>query len=175
MSYFEDLSDYAYSRSEFNRLGTKNVGWLDTAHEFPIGTPTEDLLDLVWDYCKVSIAQTRGIHECQRCPSGTSHFVERNGQHLLLGSAEIRVFAKGGVIYAAPTLVYHYISVHHYAPPDEFVRALGDGPRPPSQEYFDRLEELGLEWNETSAPDTKPRRFRSVRLRDGQTERIDLP
>jgi hypothetical protein len=58
----------------------------------------------------------------------------------MLGAAEIRVFAKDGVAYAAPTLVYHYVSVHHYKPPDEFVRALREGPLPSSPEYFERLK-----------------------------------
>jgi hypothetical protein len=174
MAYFEDLSDYAHFRSEYRR-GTKNVGWLDSAHEFPKTVPTEELLDLIWQYCKLSVAQTRGIHECEMCASNTSHYVLRNGQPLLLGSAEIRVFAKDGFIYAAPTLIYHYVSVHHYRPPDEFVRALGEGPRPHSREYFERLEELGLKWNKTSAPEIKPRRFRFVRSQDGRIERIEMP
>jgi hypothetical protein len=111
MSYFKDLSDYSYFRSG-NRPTTKNVGRLDSAHEFPKTVPTEELLDLIWHYCKFSVAQTRGIHECEMCASNTSHYVLRNGQPLFLGSAEIRVFAEDGFIYAAPTLVYHYVSVH---------------------------------------------------------------
>jgi hypothetical protein len=175
MAYFEDLSDYTYFRLEFYRPRTKNVGWLDSAHEFPKTTPTHELLDLIWDYCKISVAQSRGLHDCEYCTSGSSNYVIRNGQPLLLGTSEIRVFAKDGVIYAAPTLIYHYVFVHHYRPPDEFVRALREGPRPPNQEYFERLNELGLEWNNTSAPDVKPRRFRFARSQNGQIERIELP
>jgi hypothetical protein len=96
MSYFEDLSDYTY----FSRVScarTKNVGWLDSAHEFNNAAPTEELLDSIWDFCKVSVAQTRGIHECGWCPTGPSHYVERKGEKLMLGAAEIRVFAKDGV------------------------------------------------------------------------------
>jgi hypothetical protein len=62
-----------------------------------------------------------------------SNHAERHGQVKLIGSAEIRAF--GDVIYAAPTLIYHYVLVHHYKPPSDFVRALLTGPRPDSDAY----------------------------------------
>ncbi len=68
---------------------------------------------------------------------------------LKLGSAEIRVFGNGGKIYAAPNLIYHYVTVHGYKTPDEFVSALKEGPLPGSKEYFDRLHSLGLRCSKT--------------------------
>ena len=111
MTYFEDLSDYSFGRAIFFRPVTRNVGWLGKGYAFETAQPTEDLLDLVWRYCKVSIAQTRGIHECEFCPSGDWYQGERKGEKLLLGTSEIRVFGKNGLIYAAPTLIYH-LSLH---------------------------------------------------------------
>jgi hypothetical protein len=73
------------------------------------------------------------------------------------GSAEIRVFGKRGKIYAAPTLLFHYVTVHHYKPPDEFLMALKEGPCPPEPEYFARLEALGLKWSKTSSSATQSR------------------
>src|SRR5260370_18393242 len=160
MTYFEDLSDYIYGGSRFRSLGTKSVGWLEPGYKFPRATPTNDLLDVVWEYCKISIAQTRGLHNCEFCPPGDWFFAERHGERLTLGSSEIRVFGTDGVIYAAPTLLYHYISAHHYKPPDEFVRALVAGPRPPNQEYFDQLHRLGLKCNETFVPAVNASRFK---------------
>jgi len=61
-----------------------------------------------------------------------------------LGYAEIRVFGKGGKLYEAPNMLYHYVTVHHYKPPDEFLQALKNAPAPPSSEYLSRLEALGL-------------------------------
>lgn len=60
---------------------------------------------------------------------------ERGGERLLLGTAEIRAYGANGVLYAAPTLIYHYVAMHHYQPPDEFVRAAMTGPRPPGDDY----------------------------------------
>jgi hypothetical protein len=59
-----------------------------------------------------------------------SYRSERNGEKLLLGSSEIRVFSRNGDIYAAPTLIYHYVNPHHYAPPGAFIQALNEGPVP---------------------------------------------
>jgi len=160
MTYFKDLSEYSYHGSVFYRPGTKNIGWLGSGHEFDVMEPSEEILSLVWDYCMISVAQMRGIHECEFCPSGDWEIGEKNGQKLILGAAEIRVFSKSGVIYAAPTLIYHYISTHHYKPPDEFLQALRESPRPPSDLYFEKLDEFGLEWNETSTPGPIYRRFR---------------
>jgi len=67
-----------------------------------------------------------------------------SGERIELGYAEIRVFGERGRIYAAPNLLYHYVIVHHYKPPEEFVHALKYSPCPPEPEYLSRLEALGL-------------------------------
>ena len=50
--------------------------------------------------------------------------VFKYGRETFLGSAEIRVQGKEGKVYAAPTLIYHYVAAHDYDPPQEFVEAL---------------------------------------------------
>jgi hypothetical protein len=154
MTYFEDLSKYEYHRGVDYREGTKNIGWLAAGHAFRIEEPTDAVLEGLWQFCKVSIAQTRGWHQCEFC-SEDSFSAERNGEKLALGTSEIRVFSKNDTIYAAPTLIYHYVERHHYKPPDEFLRAMLDGPAPNTKEYFDILHNLGLEWRWTSAPQGK--------------------
>jgi hypothetical protein len=153
MTYFEDLSPYIYCNLPLSGPRTRNVGWLGSTHAYGKAKPTEDLLDLLWNYCKVSVVQTRGIHECEFCPVGREHRdAERKGERLKLGSSEIRVFGSDGTIYAAPTLIYHYVSAHNYNPPQEFARALSEGPSPPSPDYFERLQEMELDWNKTFVP-----------------------
>jgi hypothetical protein len=101
----------------------------------------------------------RGYHICEFCPtslwaardlasalegfrdSDRLRLAGRNGEELLLGSAEIRVFGKDGLIYAAPNLIYHYVAVHHYKAPDEFLEAVGSRPGPLDPEYLARLED----------------------------------
>jgi hypothetical protein len=169
MSYFDDLSEYSYAGSKFHRPGTRNVGWLERGFDFEEtdADEDEDLLDLVWDYCTLSVAQTRGMHECDLCPGCASNVAERKGQKLLLGSAEIRVFSKEGTLYAAPNLIYHYMAAHAYLPPEEFIEAMKKGPQPWTHEYMARLHKLRLSWSRTPVPKTTPAPFRFVRTPDG--------
>ena len=172
MAYFSDLSFYTYSNGD-NARGTKNVGWLHAGHEFEKMAPTEETLDLLWSFCAVAVMPSRGGHPCDLCAPLQTVKTTRNGVNLLLGTSEIRVFSRKGDaltlrqrlreaessgliffqrsnvpydVYAAPSLIYHYVHAHHYKPPDEFLRALKDGPRPPDPEYFENLRELELEW-----------------------------
>lgn len=162
MAYFKDLSDYGYD-PEFVRPRTKAVGWLARGHELPTATPDEDLLDLLWLFCSISVAPMRGGHPCEFCLAPGTFQVERHGKRLLLGAAEIRVFSQKGITYAAPTLIYHYVAAHHYKPPDEFLDALENGPRPGSQQYTDALDAAQLEWRRTSKGSPKNRIFLSPR------------
>jgi hypothetical protein len=155
MAFFPDLSDYTYASSAFGRPGTKTVGWLAQGYDFPTMVANEEDLDLLWQYCSISVALMRGGHDCEFCPVGSARQAERNGEKRLLGVAEIRVFSRSGQIYAAPSLIYHYVAVHHYRPPDEFLQALREGPMPPDQEYFDALAGLNLEWSRTSGGNRK--------------------
>src|ERR1044071_2152082 len=103
MAYFEDLSDYVYAPG-LARPGTKAVGWLASGHGFPTMSPDKEVLALLWLYCSISVAPTRGVHDCEFCPGCCAYRAERNGERLLLGTAEIRVFSPDRRIYAAPTL-----------------------------------------------------------------------
>jgi hypothetical protein len=176
MTYFKDLSDYAFLSTGLGRksarllwLGhdapdtallrhaeTRNIGWLGPGHKYPTCVLADEILETLWQHCKVSVVQTRGFHRCEFCLGREFHRAKRRSEELTLGSAEIRVFSTSGIIYAAPNLIYHYASVHHYCPPDEFLTALREGLCPPEPAYFDRLTEIGLEWRIASVGE--PRR-----------------
>lgn len=159
MTYFKDLTEYEYSPHFLTMPAAKNVGWLQLGHDFEREKPTDEILDLLWESCSISVAQFRGIHPCEFCNPTQSVYAERHGKTLLLGTAEIRAFSPLGEIYAAPTLIYHYVQVHHYKLPDEFLNALRLGLRPPSSIYFEKLEELKLEWRSTTKGEFEPHRF----------------
>lgn len=171
MAYFPDLSAYSYFKGRLPIA--KNVGWLERGHDFETMAPAKETLDQLWSFLSVSAMQTRGIHRCDLCrPQQMVHAV-RNGVRRSLGSAEVRVFSRepdksllvrrlgelesGGLlfvsgsavpfsIFAAPTLIYHYVETHHYKPPDEFLRAMQEGPRPPAPAYFECLKKTNLYW-----------------------------
>ena len=198
MGHPPDLSPYCYCRDD---LRAKNVGWLQRGCEFDTMVPSEDTLDLLWSFCSISVMQSRGIHECDLCATPQTVHAARNGVRLLLGTSEIRVFSgESGTstrrrrirgiepsgllflrsptvsfsIFAAPTLIYHYVRTHHYKPPDEFLRALKGDPRPPSQEYFEHLRKLNLEWIKTSSPSANPSRVRFTKI-GGEIQRVEEP
>jgi hypothetical protein len=143
--YYADLTEYEYFRPPrqsghawdilglFRRKATTNrvlnVGWLDNEHEFRHGRIPADLLEYALKLCEAPVNQTKGLHHCPFCQesawAGSGGIIaERQGPRLLLGSAEIRVAGHGGLVYAAPNMIYHYMQAHQYLPPDEFIEAL---------------------------------------------------
>jgi len=130
MTYFPDLSPYSYvarTASEHER----NVGWLDAQHPFTTGDVPDIVLSKISALCRIPVNQTRGYHFCELCPQHKEPYtIERDGNKLTLGSAEIRVRGSGGIEYACPNLIYHYIKDHRYAPPQEFLHAVLSLPEP---------------------------------------------
>ena len=98
---------------------------------------------------------------------------KKRQERLLLGGAEIRVFSAEGTIFAAPTLIYHYIHTHSYDPPIQFCRAVMDLTPPPAEEYFEKLKRFGLEWEETPEPPLNPKRFKAEKI-DGQVRVVEV-
>jgi hypothetical protein len=165
MTYFQDLSPYTYTRMVATE---KNVGWLSQSIGPEIWEADDSFLDRVWRYCKISVAQTRGIHRCELCSSHASPVTKRGDESLILGSAEIRVFSLAGDVYAAPNLIYHYILDHHYRPPPEFTDAVRNGAAPESEGYFRMLADHGWTWEPTEKADARAgRRFRAVKTSTG--------
>ena len=159
MAYFPDLSAYKYASTE-GSVPTRNIGWLERGASFPVAEPTNELLDRLWRYCSLSVLPTRGLHPCPFCER-VGIVAEREGSKVLLGSAEIRIFdGAGTVAYAAPNLVYHYVAVHHYLPPAEFLEAIESGPLPPAPGYQEMLKRAQVTWIVTPPCDEEPIAFR---------------
>ena len=80
----------------------------------------------------------RGYHTCEFCNLTDSQWYnEQNGKYkgahwASIGNGEIRVWSKS-TVFAAPTLIYHYVVEHQYKPPNEFVEAILSG-EPDSEE-----------------------------------------
>jgi hypothetical protein len=145
-SFFSDLSPYRYRSTG---LGERllNVGWLARGHAFPVGQVPNEFVDRLWEYCNVPVMQTRGTNGCELCtPPDYGLIHTRHGaQTLELGTAEVWVFgAASDRIYAAPDLIFHYVTTHGYQPPSEFVDAVLRGKDPTSPEYLAALGELNL-------------------------------
>ena len=53
----------------------------------------------------------------------TDHVVFVSGQEIDVGNGEIRIADEDGLVFAAPTMILHYIVEHRYLPPDAFIEA----------------------------------------------------
>lgn len=105
-----------------------NVGWLDSPHAFTQAdtpcTVVEALLEIV---AGPPVNVMRGFHRCTFCPRGSTDSMISIGHRsgpVFLGHSEIRVPSRDGVMFAAPTLIVHYVVEHSYRPPGEFIAAV---------------------------------------------------
>lgn len=128
--YRPDLATYA--AYEWERwAGLVSIGWLDAAHEFTTGSLHTEAHERLRFLCgRRRVAITRGIFPCRFSPCVPAPIwpprrVTIDGAESMIGSAEIRVGIEGGkAAFAAPNLVIHYVEVHGYLPPQEFVSSL---------------------------------------------------
>ncbi len=147
MTYFADLTPYTYSPFDQDfGVPTLNVGWLDVSQPHVTGVTSAEFQKKLLDFCvyEHTVIHCFGFHTCEYCDDLASHFASvphPSGKPVTLGNGEIRVIGKSA-IYAAPTLIFHYVTVHNYKPPDEFVEAVLNGPGPGSEEHQAILAKL---------------------------------
>ena len=124
MAFFPDLSPYTYFPLVRGQR-MLNVGWLGAREPFATGPFASDVLDCIVDLCRSPWNLTMGAHECELCaPVAEQPSVPLWVDYWPSGNGEIHVEGDDGIVYAAPTLIYHYIRDHGYAPPEEFTAAL---------------------------------------------------
>ncbi len=144
MTYYEDLYPYEYF-ARFEPLGLQpvNVGWLDENKPFPKGETSLEFKAKLFEFCldKYVVQIARGFHTCQFCGVSEHEWYEQSKERygeeahwLSIGDGEIRVIGQS-TLYAAPTLIHHYVVEHNYKPPDEFIEAVFEGPAPGSKEH----------------------------------------
>jgi hypothetical protein len=102
------------------------IGWLSPLETFPTADADQKL---VQSLAELSVShrvnKTRGYHLCEFCKSPQPIELKLHTRGLLLGSAEMWIPSQDeSVIYAAPDLIVHYVNVHKYRPPQEFLDAV---------------------------------------------------
>jgi hypothetical protein len=124
MAVYQDLSPYDYSPSGIDMV---NVGWLGHGSAYPIGSVDARVLAELLNRAADPVNVMRGLHDCEFCDEESPIRIPAAvGIHerISLGTGEIHVVGEDGVVYAAPTLIVHYIERHGYMPPDVFMDAL---------------------------------------------------
>lgn len=141
MSYYEDLSFYNYRYYSEKEL---NIGWLQHGQPISVGKVPIGFIKKLKNYYKkeYAIMQTAGSHKCEFCGDIDDGY-----------SNEIRVLGLNGIIYAAPSMLKHYINKHKYLPPQEFIDAVMNGPVPGSDEYKLAIAKMPEFW-ERRKPDS---------------------
>lgn len=123
MTWYADLSPCDYFRPH-DPARLRAVGWLARGHDYPVGPVRKRVLTRLTKLCVApwSPVRFRGWHKCELCTGPTrSHF---------------NVFIPGSqFLYVCPELITHCISVHRYAPPEEFCKAVLACPPMGSDEY----------------------------------------
>ena len=126
--FFADLTPYEYGREE-PVSHILNVGWLSREHPFRSGETPAGLVEALRRWIATPVNLYRGRHLCEFCPEPVA-FLDRQGHRTIepppdtAGNGEIRVPGADGRVYVAPVLVAHYVEVHEYLPPPEFVEAV---------------------------------------------------
>lgn len=139
MTHFDDLSPYTYLDDDDEETlsvadgyvsyvpdGPRlNVGWLgDSCEPGPVDEVFAAALRAVVDHQRFNVM--RGMHACGLCDANPCQEPEtwdeavRSGA---LGCHEIRV-PGAGVVYAAPQMIWHYVTAHGYQPPAAFAAAV---------------------------------------------------
>lgn len=140
MAYYEDLTNYEYLDSRYGldeSYRVLNIGWIDGLHEFNRGNISDKLISSLWEYIIVPVNRTRGLHQDCVLDGQNKTFVAKFRKNTIkLGDSEIRVIdEQNKVVYASPNLILHYIINHHYCPPQCFIDAVMNGPKPGSDSY----------------------------------------
>jgi hypothetical protein len=124
---YPDLSSYEYSDHDRTRT-TVNVGWLGIGSTFETAEVDPGFRHaLLAAIVHNEVNLMRGVHDCEFCseesPLMVSFELADRGR-LFLGNSEVHVVGADSVVYAAPTLIVHYIDAHNYRPPQQFIDAV---------------------------------------------------
>lgn len=122
--FYPDLSPYEYSDGasdllNVGRLGTAGVGYAK-------GAVPPHIRDRLVRLAREPANVMRGLHHCELCDAESPVIVTVSDEPdavACLGSGEIHV-SSATRVYAAPTLIVHYIDAHEYLPPYEFLEAV---------------------------------------------------
>jgi hypothetical protein len=106
-----------------------NVGWLGLAGGVPSGRFPAELIETLVSLAVRGERPMRGFHECDFCDvrSPIEKSIPSRGESVVLGMSELQVISASGQVFAAPSLIVHYIEAHDYLPPMEFIDALRAG------------------------------------------------
>jgi hypothetical protein len=130
MAYYEDLTGYTYSGggSGSREIRMLKIGWLDKEHPYTTGRTSREFRERLKIFCEdpLPYSATWGYHYCSFCEGAQCN-------------TEICIWA-GDKEYHAPAMIYHYVVLHGYKPPKEFIDAVMKADLPHTHEYRMRYD-----------------------------------
>ena len=129
MAWYPDLSAYEYMRGQPSMV---NVGWLERDRPYVTGSVPPEFLQKLQKLASEPANLCRGFHVCDLCErprnapaedlnSADEFYRWSEGRR---GNGEVRVRSRSVLVYSAPALVAHYVELHGYSPPKEFIQAV---------------------------------------------------
>jgi hypothetical protein len=140
--YYEDLELCRYHAGPLDasnwHVPLRAIGWLESGHAFNSGATPLGLVEqlgALMDGAKSVFRQYhfRGLHDCTLCIPGPGARLAQSHINLLIPAKR--------TVFACPTAIIHYLTVHSYLPPSEFVDAVLECPPYGSPRYFESLRE----------------------------------
>jgi len=102
------------------------IGWLEAAKPFPIGTVPDKFFRCICAHLASPWQPPfayAGHHQCDICQFGTATSTY-SGHKFSSHSASELFIPTGSSIYVSPVNIAHYIGVHRYRPPEDYISAV---------------------------------------------------
>jgi hypothetical protein len=128
-----ELYVYSYDQHLQPNVNSLAVGWLDKKFTYNTGSVSKVFLDRLGLFCMDPVVMPFDQANCPLCLEYP--IIDTPHGRLEFGPGELRIPSQSNIVYAAPTMIYHFIKDHNYQPPQEFIEAVLKAPLPDSQEY----------------------------------------
>lgn len=113
------------------------VGWLNPLFPFDTGDVSPELISKLREHCTNPFQpmRLRGYHDCE-------FKLDESTECKATGLKNIWIPSANGYLYVAPEMIVHYIEVHSYRPPEEFVHAVLSAPAQKSPQYWQMMAQF---------------------------------
>jgi hypothetical protein len=130
MTHFRDGEPFTFPYGGRPDPHVRAIGWLVSSERFTKGPAPDGFLEqLIWLCCWPSNL-TRGLHRCPFCPREEAalrvggSWVRAPFGDYVTGHGEAHIAGPDGVRFASPDMIAHYVQIHEYLPPADFVQAV---------------------------------------------------
>ncbi len=124
MTYLPDLAPCTYISADVELVA---IGWLGGEQPHAQGPVMPGVVERLFDRIETIFdpRRFRGSHKCELCGEAIQEMHDSEGRVVAVGATNLyipRLGADG--LFAAPSLILHYVVDHGYRPPEPFQAAL---------------------------------------------------